>query len=298
MHVSVCDCLSKRYAILYVNRYILQIPISYNFLPCLIIIYTLNTTNFLVITFEASFIILSSPRVVIMAFDILDDFIHFVIWPHIMVYILYFVVKYLTLILEIIYYFTDQHSEADEENHSLFCLLTCCCFCCCCCNCFCCRYCCNCCNSAENLIKTIIKYNLKFDRWLIKLLLGREEGVVERHNDDYRSDEDSEGKVFAPIYIRNKSLTSTEVSILSTLVFTFGLLISITAFDIYFLDVSYACTDDNSFSCFVLPVNADSNRSELGITNERISSCSPWENTNISDQVYVVCYKWIYNFKE
>ena len=199
----------------------------------------------------------------------------------------------MSLLMEFIFFlhsnkFDFEDSEDGEEHLSLFCLLTCCCFCCCCCN---------CCNRAKDLIKDVIKYNLKFDRWLIKLLLGREEGVIERHCDDYRSDEDSKGKPFAPIYIRNKSLSPYEVTILSTLVFTFGLLISITAFDIYFLDVSYACTDDRSFSCFVLPVHVNANKSELGITNERIDSCSPWENTNISDQVYVICYKWIYNFK-
>ena len=57
------------------------------------------------------------------------------------------------------------------------------------------------------------------------------------------------------------------------------------------------CTDDRSFSCFVVPFDAHANKSELGITNKRIDSCSQWENTNISDQVYVVCYKWVYNFK-
>ena len=122
-----------------------------------------------------------------------------------------------------------QTNAEDDKHFSLFCLLTCCCFCCCCCN---------CCKRADNLLTKVVKYNLKFGRWLIKLLLGREEGVVERHHDDYQPDEDSKGKPFAPIYIRNTLLSSTEVTILSTLVFTFGLLIGITAFDIFFLDVS------------------------------------------------------------
>ena len=196
------------------------------------------------------------------------------------VYVLYFFVKYLSFI----FYSLNRHHS--KYYGSLFCLLTCGCFCCCCCN---------CCNSVDNLLT---KCNWKLDRWLLKLLLGRQEGVTERHHNDYQPDEDSEGKLFAPIYIRNKSLSSNEVGILTTLVLTFGLLIGITAFDVYFLDVSYACTDDKSFSCFVLPRYYDADRSELGITNQRINSCSPWENSNISDQVYVVCYKWVFNFKE
>ena len=224
----------------------------------------------------------------IMAFEIFDEFIHFIIWPHIAVYVFYFIVKYMSIFLEIGFILYNDDDEDGENHLSLFCLLTCCCFGCCCCN---------CCNRAKDLIKKVIKCDLKLDRWLIKLLLGRQEGVIERHHDGYRVDEDSEGKPFSPIYIRHKSLSSFEVTILSTLVFTFALLVGITAFDIYFLDVSYACSDDTSFSCFVLPVNVSANKTELGITNKRIDSCSPWENNNISDQVYVVCYKWIYNFK-
>ena len=216
-----------------------------------------------------------------MVFHIYDEFVHFIIWPHIVVYILYFIVKYLSFLSFSLLY----HRSGD---YSFFCVFTCGCFC---------RCCCNCCCCTKKLLTKAIKYNLKFDRWLIKLLLGREEGVVERHHDDYRPDEDSEGKPFAPIYIRNKSLSYNEVSILITLVLTFGLLIGITAFDVYFLDVSYACTDDRTFSCFVLPVNIDTNETELGITKQRINSCSPWENSNTSDQVYVVCYKWVYNLK-
>ena len=151
--------------------------------------------------------------------------------------------------------------------------------------------------SASNPLKKVVEYSQKFDRWLIKQLLGREEGVVERHHNDYQPDEDSEGRPFAPIYIRNKSLSYAEVGVLTTLMLTLGLLIGITAFDIFFLDVSHVCTDDRSFNCFVLPVDVHANESELGITNKRIDSCSQWENTNISDQVYVVCYKWVYNLK-
>ena len=225
---------------------------------------------------------------IIMAFDIFDEFVNFILWPHLVGYLFYVSIKTMSVWLEIMYDPECSGPEDEDEHYSLFCFLTCGCF-------F--HCCCNCCKRANNPITKAMTYNLEFDRWLIKLLLGREEGVVERHHDDYQPDEDSEGKPFTPIYIRNKSLSSTEVSILTILVFMFGLLIGITAFDVYFLDVSYACTDDRSFSCFVLPVSVDTNKTELGITNQRIDSCSQWENTNISDQVYVLCYKWTYNFK-
>ena len=218
-----------------------------------------------------------------MAFDTFDEFVKFTLLPHIVVYYLYMVVKYIPIISSRI-----RNVNSLTQPFSIFCLLTCGCFC---------HCCCNCCGSASNLLKKVVEYNLKFDRWLIKLLLGREEGVVERHHDDYQPDEDSEGRPFAPIYIRNKSLSYAEVGILITLTLTFGLLIGITAFDVFFLDVSHVCTDDKRFSCFVVPFEAHANKSELGITNQRINNCSQWEHTNISDQVYVICYKWVYNLK-
>ena len=108
----------------------------------------------------------------------------------------------------------------------------------------------------------------------------------------------SEDRPFAPIlHIRNKILSYTEVGILTIVVWTLELLIDITAFDVFFLDVSHVCTDDRNFSCFVVPFDIHANKSELGITNQRINNCSQWENTNISDQVYFVCYKWVYDFK-
>ena len=216
-----------------------------------------------------------------MAFDTFDEFIDFILLPHVVVYNLYVHAKYIRII-------SSSFRNVDSQPSSILYLLTCGCF-------F--HCCCNCCCSASNVLKKAVEYNLKFDRWLIKLFLGRAEGVVERHHDDYRPDEESEGRTFAPIYIRNKSLSHTEVGALTTLILTFGLLIGITAFDIYFLDVSHVCTDDRSFSCFAIPFDIHANKSELGITNQRINNCSQWENTNISDQVYFVCYKWVYDFK-
>ena len=106
-----------------------------------------------------------------MAFDILDEFVHFIILPHSVVYILYYFVKY---VLFLIYYHdifilywkfvVDLFGLRNTGCYMYFCRR-------------------NCSNSANN--------PMKFDRWLIKLLLGREEGVVERHHDDYRPDEDS-----------------------------------------------------------------------------------------------------------
>ena len=227
-----------------------------------------------------------------MEFKVLDDFVSFIFVPHLMVYIIYITIKcHVSVSLEVLCNLIDHHKldcDEDSAHFSLFCILTFGCFCGCCGN---------CCCFANDLFVTVIEYSLNFDRWLIKLLLGRGGGVIERHHDAYRPDEESNGKPFAPIYIRYKRLNSFEVNMLSTLLFTFGLVIGITAFDIYFLDVLHACTDDRSYSCFVSPVDPLANNAELGITTDRINSCIPWENVSISDQVYVVCYKWIYNFK-
>ena len=83
-----------------------------------------------------------------MAFTVFDEFVHFIVWPHFVVYALYLSVKYLSFsLLHLIeFLFSDDH-------FSLFCVLTCGCFCGCCVN---------CCGRANNLLQKIVEYNLKF----------------------------------------------------------------------------------------------------------------------------------------
>lgn len=222
-----------------------------------------------------------------MAVETFSDFLQFILWPHYITYLFYVAVKYTQFV------FARCAEGYDLIDILLFLLsfLWCCCCCCCCC--------CYCAGDEENICsfswKKAKHYRLILDRSLIKLLLGKQEGVVERFN-TYRHDE-LDVDHLPKLYIRNKELTPYEAYLLALLILTFGILISITAFDLYFLDITHSCTEDPSLHCFVARVQYLSpNATELdpNVTNERVTDCQYWtSNDNIS--VGFTCFRWAFN---
>ena len=249
-----------------------------------------------------------------MAIETLNSFLLFLILPHLLTYLLYFVLKYTQLLyiciratfrisstffkrlrtrplsLAVDYSALTRGDPVDLNlidvvlfSISLF--YFCCCFCCCCC-------------TKENLCckawKKAKHYRSKLDRWMIKILLGKQEGVVERF-EDYKNDElDDDG--LPKLYIRNKLLTPYEANVLALLIITFGILIAVTAFDLFFLDITHTCSENPKIYCFLINLTnlaLNGSESDLNITNERITDCQYyWNNENIS--ATFLCFRWAY----
>ena len=104
-----------------------------------------------------------------------------------------------------------------------------------------------------------------------------------RRFNTYKDDEYING--LPTLYIRNKRLTLGEINILGLLIITFFLLILITAFDLFFIKITYVCTDDPGIYCFVTDVNT---------TNQRITDCQYWSNES---EFIIICFQWVYNSK-
>ena len=137
----------------------------------------------------------------------------------------------------------------------------------------------------------------KFNRFLVKILFGPKEGVVERFPVYKKDEKDKYG--IPKLYIRNKELSHNEISILAVLIMTFGLLAAITAWDSYFLDESFTCTEKPGISCFPLTIDTVAN-SDLNLAdaqNQRITNCSYWDNKNVSSRVTFICFEWIFDSK-
>ena len=188
-----------------------------------------------------------------MSLETLDEFNTFYLLPHLIVYYIYIVIKYILLIYAWLRFISSKYSG---KMFSYFC-------CCCCCQ----RSC---------------NYCFMLQQWIIKLLLGREASVVKRFN-TYKDDEYING--IPTLYIRNKRLTPGEISVLALLIITFSLLILITAFDLFFINITYVCTNNPGIYCFV---------TDLNITNKRITDCQHWNNKS---EVTIVCFQWAYNSK-
>ena len=105
--------------------------------------------------------------------------------------------------------------------------------------------------------------------------------MVKRFN-TYKDDEYIDG--IPTLYIHNKRLTPGEISVLALLIITFLLLILITAFDLFFINIAYVCTSNPGIYCFV---------TDLNITNKRITDCQHWNESEVT----IVCFQWAYNSK-
>lgn len=238
-----------------------------------------------------------------MAIETFSSFVLFLILPHYLTYLFYIAFKYLQLIYALIWRacpkriwssLIDRNCVPRRERRadlnlidgvlfliSLFCLC-----CCCCC----------CCGKKKNLYckarKKAEYYRAKIDRLTIKILLGRQEGVVEKFEDSFKNDElDRDG--LPKLYIRNKLLTPHEVDVLALLIITFGILIFVTAFDLFFLKITHSCSENPKIYCFVTSFGS---RSDQNLTNERITDCQYyWNNENITASF--TCFRWAYDLK-
>ena len=250
-----------------------------------------------------------------MAIETLNNFLLFLILPHAFTYVFYILLKYVQLLYATVratytickrfvidrtksslvnaYSALTREDSADFSLNLIDVILFgislfyfCCCCCCCCC-------------TKENICckawKEAKYYRSKLDRWMIKILLGKQEGVVERFKDSYKNDE-LDGNRLPKLYIHNKLLTPYEANVLALMIITFGLLIAVTAFDLFFLDITHTCSENPKIYCFVTNLTIFAVNGSVNITNERVTDCQYyWNNENIS--ATFLCFRWAYNLE-
>ena len=167
--------------------------------------------------------------------------------------------------------------------------------CCCCCLC-----CCNCCFTKDILIPSVKKvYHLlqKLSRFLIKTSFGPKESILDRFPEYKEDEEGMYGN--SKIYLRNRELNYREISILAILITTFGLLAAITAWDSYFLDITYVCSVQPGVYCFPIALDPDA-EDDFNLTDvqkHRITDCSYWISENVSSRVSFTCFQWAFDTK-
>jgi hypothetical protein len=211
--------------------------------------------------------------------------------PHLIVYEWYLMIKYTLLFVELR---AGANSTKDLAGYifvfwGMVLTCICCCFCCC-----------NCCFQKDwvsSSLKGFYQIIQKLNRFLIKILLGPKEGILERFA-IYQEDK-VDGKDNPRIFLRNKELTYREVSVLAILIASFGLLAAITAWDSFFLDTSYVCSVKPGVHCFPIALDFDADE-EFNITDaqeQRITNCSYWTSENVSSRVTFSCFQWALDTK-
>lgn len=156
------------------------------------------------------------------------------------------------------------------------------------------------------LFKKTCLLSAKFITFLMKGLFGSEDTVVDSYLEDAgdnkgvvklsKVDKDSPPR----ISIRGVQLGHTEVSFLFLLIVSFLLLAGVTAWDVFFLEETYVCSEELSIYCFPLDIDNAAVDFEINFTEaqeHRITNCSFWESEELSGRVTLLCFHWVLNSK-
>ena len=232
-----------------------------------------------------------------MAYESLSDYEDFSYWPHFLVYEIYVFLKYVAIVVVFNLSFIPKLKNHFTVVHLLLVSISLAA------SCFFCFICCfqhdKFWNFFHRFNNNIFSCSAKFSHFLVKTLFGPKEGVVNRFG-DYKEDREDGESGLPKLYVRKKELTHNEVSHLALLFFAFCLLAGITAFDVYFLEETYVCSDDPSIYCYPLAIDTNADNFDLNLTQAQehpITDCSFWNSENVSSRVTFRCFRWIYNSK-
>ena len=126
---------------------------------------------------------------------------------------------------------------------------------------------------------------VRFNSWLIQLIFGESEVFSE----------DDRGK---GVYINGKKLKSIDVNILGAIIICFGMLVAISAYCTYLLEVTYTCSDDGSIYCYLDYFNYndsdDTYISEIDLKYP-IYDCAMWTNSSLAPYIDFICFQYVLN---
>ena len=146
-----------------------------------------------------------------------------------------------------------------------------------------------CCGKCCGCWKIIQKIWRKYSSWLIRIVFGGTEGVSEN---DRTLDADEHG--IGKVYIRGNLVEKENLDLLGAITTCFFLLLLLTMYSTYLLEVTFHCSDDPAIYCFERSQNYDDD----GTKNPRITNCSVFEDSDISTPKHVQCFRYAFNAKE
>ena len=158
--------------------------------------------------------------------------------------------------------------------------------------------CCKCWNDLTRLWRV-------YATWIVRIKFGHTEGVTEKkhtvipysiadsdlYDEAIEVDETKEG--VRKVYVEGKEVSNTDQDILGTIFFCFSLLVLLTMYTAYLLEITFQCSDDPNYYCFTRSTN-EKNPFSLGMPNyERITN-----RTGISYNITIHCFRYVLNGKE
>ena len=127
--------------------------------------------------------------------------------------------------------------------------------------------------------------------WMVRIIFGKSEGV----SDGNSGKNSANLKDDKEIHINGRKLNAREVNILGTIITCFGLLVAITAYGTYLLEITHTCSEDTAIYCFPQLLNPNTSEiTDLGV-DQPITNCSEWTNSSIAPYITFQCFRYAYN---
>ena len=142
--------------------------------------------------------------------------------------------------------------------------------------------------------------------WMVRIIFGRTEGISEykpqtklykndvtedQTNDNHALESDDTEDGPRKVYIRGIEVEGVDLDILGIIILCFGLLLLLTMYSIYLLDVSFICSEDPTLYCFPQLVSNNDTYNSVIDTHKRITNCDIWINQNVTFR----CFEYALN---
>ena len=129
--------------------------------------------------------------------------------------------------------------------------------------------------------------------WMVRIIFGSE-GVSEK-KEEVTGHGGSTQVAKKAIYINGKEMKAIDVNILGAIIVCFGLLVAITAYNTYLLEVTNTCSEDPAIHCFPLLTNDSEIITPKSDLATPITNCSEWTESSISPYVTFQCFHYVFN---
>lgn len=132
-------------------------------------------------------------------------------------------------------------------------------------------------------------------RSLVLLVFGGRLGVVHKHKDEYRPDEEDEKKV-PTLHIRNTRLDYQAIELLVILIFSFAIIAMGTALNTSLLSVTRICSEDPNIHCYAEAIDGNDDIQKNITHGKEITDCAFWNSEGISSRVTFTCFRFKNSF--
>jgi len=116
----------------------------------------------------------------------------------------------------------------------------------------------------------------KYTSWAIRIVFGGTEGVSDQNRTIDAADHGGQ-----KVYINQIEVKKANLDTLGAIITCFLLLVMLTMYSAYLLEVTFQCSDDPAHYCFARAADEDDDSKLMIDRNQRVENCSDYDNLTL-----------------